>query len=140
MAGWGHFDRHFAIWAERNGYEMDYASMHDVYDNPDFLEPYDLIVQVGHDEYHTFEYRKVVDAHFARGGKPSAYPKSSPVRQELTERGRSNLSGSCRLRAPSRLAAVQRALGFLDRRNGRYRRSVQFGSRLQRMTGIRQFC
>ena len=101
MAGWGHFDRHFAIWAERNGYEMDYASMHDVYDNPDFLEPYDLIDQVGHDEYLTFEYHQVVDAHLARGGKPSAYPKSSPVRQEIAEHGRSNLSGSCRLRARS---------------------------------------
>jgi hypothetical protein len=48
MAGWGYFDRHFAIWAEQNGYEMDYASMHDIYDNPALLEPYDLIVQVGH--------------------------------------------------------------------------------------------
>jgi hypothetical protein len=69
MAGWGYFDRHFAIWAEQNGYEMDYASMHDIYDNPALLEPYDLIVQVGHDEYHTFEYRQAVDAHLARGGK-----------------------------------------------------------------------
>jgi hypothetical protein len=69
MAGWGYFDRHFAVWAEQNGYEMDYGSMHDVYDDPGLLEPYDLIVQVGHDEYHTVEYRKAVDAHLARGGK-----------------------------------------------------------------------
>jgi hypothetical protein len=55
--------------AEQNGYSLDYASMHDIYNDPKLLEPYDLIVQVGHDEYHTYEYRQAVDAHLARGGK-----------------------------------------------------------------------
>jgi hypothetical protein len=69
LAGWAHYDRIFAVWAEQNGYSLDYASMHDIYNDPKLLEPYDLIVQVGHDEYHTYEYRQAVDAHLARGGK-----------------------------------------------------------------------
>ncbi|MGD9193777.1 MAG: hypothetical protein PVH58_17785 [Desulfobacterales bacterium] len=69
IAGWAAYDRHFAIWAEQAGYEIEYACMHDIMDNPNLLKNYNVIVQVGHDEYHTYEYRQAVDAHLARGGK-----------------------------------------------------------------------
>ncbi len=72
--GWAAFDRHFAIWAENNGYEMDYITQHDLQANPDILKGYKCLVTVGHDEYYSWEMRKSLDkwmeagGHFARLG------------------------------------------------------------------------
>lgn len=69
ISGWAAYDRHFAVWAEQSGYEIDYATPHDILDSPDLLENYKVIVQVGHDEYHTFEYREAVDKFTKNGGR-----------------------------------------------------------------------
>ena len=69
IAGWATYDRHFAVWAEQSGYEIDYASPHDIFDNPDLLNDYKVIVQVGHDEYHTFDYRQALDRFIEDGGR-----------------------------------------------------------------------
>lgn len=73
-AGWAAYDRHFAIWAENNGYEMDYITQHDLQANSDILKDYQCLVTVGHDEYYSWEMRESIEkwleagGHFARFG------------------------------------------------------------------------
>jgi hypothetical protein len=73
-AGWAAYDRHFVIWAENNGYEMDFITQEDLHANPDILNGYKCLVTVGHDEYYTWEMREAMDrwieagGHFARLG------------------------------------------------------------------------
>ncbi len=67
-AGWATYERHFALWAEREGIALDYATQHDLQANPALLDNYDCLVTVGHDEYWTWEMRDAVDAFVDRGG------------------------------------------------------------------------
>ncbi len=71
-AGWFTHERRFVEWAERRGYELDYCISADLED-PDLLSPspgdgYDLLIQVGHDEYWSAPQRAAVEAHVAAGG------------------------------------------------------------------------
>ncbi len=68
LGGWASFDSHFARWAERSGYAIDYAEQHDILDNPNLLKNYNAVVCVGHDEYVTHEFRSALDAFVERGG------------------------------------------------------------------------
>jgi hypothetical protein len=67
-AGWASYERHFAVWAEREGIALDYATQLDLQANPALLDAYDCMVNVGHDEYWTWEMRDAVDAFVDRGG------------------------------------------------------------------------
>jgi len=67
-AFWATYERHFVVWAERNGYSFDYLTQHDLHEDPAALEGYDCAVVVGHDEYWTWEMRDVVDAFVDAGG------------------------------------------------------------------------
>ena len=67
-AGWASYERHFALWAEREGIALDFATQHDLQDNPALLDDYACLVSVGHDEYWTWEMRDAVDAFVDRGG------------------------------------------------------------------------
>ncbi len=69
FAGWASYDSHFVRWAERSGYVIDYANPHDIYEMPDLLDNYNVVVQVGHDEYHSRAYRDALERHLARGGR-----------------------------------------------------------------------
>ncbi len=67
-AGWASFDRLFAIWAERNGYEFDYITQHDIQADPDILQGYTCTVLAGHDEYWSWDMRKSLDNWIEAGG------------------------------------------------------------------------
>ncbi len=67
-AGWALDNRPFAIWAEENGYEMEYLTQLDLEHQPDVLGSYDLLVIAGHDEYWSWAQRDAVDAFLERGG------------------------------------------------------------------------
>jgi hypothetical protein len=67
-AGWATYERLFAVWAERNAYQLDYACQHDLHADPALLEGYGCLVLVGHDEYWTWEMREAVDRFVERGG------------------------------------------------------------------------
>lgn len=68
-AGWAQFDRHFAVWAEANGYEIDYITQTDLHYRPEILNDYACLTSCGHDEYWSREMREAVDAFVDRGGK-----------------------------------------------------------------------
>lgn len=72
-AGWATYDRLFAHWAEREGIALEFATQHDLQENPALLDAYDCLVNVGHDEYWTWEMRDAVDAFVDRGGNVARF-------------------------------------------------------------------
>ena len=66
-AGWPNWEHPFAVWAERNGYEIDVASSADLED-PSLLSRYRLLLSIGHDEYWSGPMRDSVEAFIAGGG------------------------------------------------------------------------
>ncbi|MCP5027481.1 MAG: hypothetical protein GY929_14485 [Actinomycetia bacterium] len=67
-AGWTNWERLFVVWAEQNGLRLDYATSLDLATEPDILEPYELYVSVGHDEYWSASMRDTVEGWVGRGG------------------------------------------------------------------------
>ena len=67
-AGWHNWERRFVRWAEGAGFRFDYAINSDLEFRPEILEPYRLLLSVGHDEYWSWGMRDTVDAHLGRGG------------------------------------------------------------------------
>lgn len=66
--GWFTHERRFAEWAERRGFELDYAVSSDLDAVDGVVDGYDLVVGVGHDEYWTAKARDRIDQHIAAGG------------------------------------------------------------------------
>ena len=68
-AGWAAYDRHFAVWAEENGYGIEYLTQQDLHYRGDLLGRYKCVVVVGHDEYWNWEMRDALDEFIEKGGK-----------------------------------------------------------------------
>jgi hypothetical protein len=66
-AGWPNAELGFVRWAERHGYELDYAVNADLERVPGLLDGRRLYLSVGHDEYWSWEMRDAVES-FVRGG------------------------------------------------------------------------
>jgi hypothetical protein len=62
------YQRPFFAWAESQGIALDYCSSVDLHLHPRILEPYRLLVSIGHDEYWSLEMRDQVEAFIAAGG------------------------------------------------------------------------
>ena len=67
-ASWSNWGARFADWAERHGFDIDYAANSDLQDDPTLLDDYRLMLSVGHDEYWSWEMRDTVESFVARGG------------------------------------------------------------------------
>jgi hypothetical protein len=68
--GWAMYERHFAHWAERNGYVVHYATNLDLHQQGEgLLRGYRCAVSVGHDEYWTASMRNAADSFLASGGQ-----------------------------------------------------------------------
>lgn len=67
-AGWAQYDRHFAVWAEAQGYELDVITQTDLHYRPELLEMYPCLTTSGHDEYWSREMRLAVEDWVERGG------------------------------------------------------------------------
>lgn len=72
-AGWASYERHFVRWAERNGYQLEFATQHDLHYRPEILEAYRCVVIVGHDEYWSAEMRDAMDAFVDSGGNVARF-------------------------------------------------------------------
>ncbi len=72
-AGWAMYERHFAVWAENNGYRLDFATQHDLHFRPELLKNYKSVVFVGHDEYWSAEMRDAVDTYVDSGGNVARF-------------------------------------------------------------------
>ncbi len=58
----------FVVWAEQNGYTLDYAANNDLEFRPEMLEHYKLVLSLGHDEYWSAPMRDNLEAFIADGG------------------------------------------------------------------------
>ncbi|MDH3682454.1 MAG: hypothetical protein OEV40_21175 [Acidimicrobiia bacterium] len=66
--GWFSHERRFVEWAEAAGYAFDVCVSSDLDDDPAVLDGYELLIDVGHDEYWSAGQRSTVEAHVAGGG------------------------------------------------------------------------
>lgn len=58
----------FVQWLERNGFEVEYCTSIDLHADPHFLDNYQLLLSVGHDEYWSKEMRDSVERFVGNGG------------------------------------------------------------------------
>jgi hypothetical protein len=68
FAGWSNWERTFVRWAEREGFDMDYATSEDLDSDEHLLDDYQLYVSVGHDEYWSAGMRDSVERFVENGG------------------------------------------------------------------------
>lgn len=87
-AGWASYERHFARWAERFGYRLDYATLHDLHEDPGLLDGYRCAVFVGHDEYWSAAMRDAVDAWIENGGRAARFAGNFLWQVRLEDEGR----------------------------------------------------
>jgi len=71
--GWHNWERRFVRWAEGAGYRFDYAINYDLHTQPELLQPYRLLLSVGHDEYWSWAMRDAVDAFVEAGGNAAFF-------------------------------------------------------------------
>jgi hypothetical protein len=72
-------------WAEKNGYVLDYAANSDLEIHPEILEPYKLVLSVGHDEYWSAKMRDNLEAYIKKGGNVAFFSGNSVCWQVRTE-------------------------------------------------------
>jgi hypothetical protein len=72
-AGWATYERHFAGWAESQGFTVDVATQHDLHRDRTLLDGYACVVFVGHDEYWSWEMRDAIDAYVDGGGRVARF-------------------------------------------------------------------
>ncbi len=75
----------FVVWAERNGYTLDYAVNYDLELIPGLLDPYRLVLSVGHDEYWSAPMRDTLEGFIGRGGNVAFFSGNSICWQVRTE-------------------------------------------------------
>ncbi len=63
------WEKHFVDWADRAGYEMEFATTYDLEYAPDMLDHYDVAIIAGHSEYWTWAMRSQMEAFIERGGR-----------------------------------------------------------------------
>ena len=64
----GRWELPFVVWAEENGYSLDYATNLDLELRPEIVKPYQLVLSVGHDEYWSTPMRDTIENYAAAGG------------------------------------------------------------------------
>lgn len=72
-SGWRRWEQPFVEWAERAGYQLDFASNFDLEFNPEMLKGYRLVLSVGHDEYWSSGMRDNLEKFIADGGNAAFF-------------------------------------------------------------------
>ena len=72
-ASWALYGRLFIVWAEANGYSLDYYTQHDLHHAPEILTTYRLSIVVGHDEYSSWPMREAIEKQLAAGGNHARF-------------------------------------------------------------------
>lgn len=86
-AGWATYERHFARWAEAEGFTVDVATQTDLHCIPGLLDGYGCIVLVGHDEYWTAEMRDNVERYVRNGGHVARFAGNFTWQIRLEDEG-----------------------------------------------------
>jgi hypothetical protein len=91
-AGWATYERHFALFAEGNGYQVDYAAQSDLHYDQHLLDDYKCVVFVGHCEYWTWEMRTAVDRFVEMGGNVARFAGDFSWQIRLEDEGRTQIA------------------------------------------------
>lgn len=75
----------FIVWAEQNGYALDYAANSDLEFCPELLENYRLVLSVGHDEYWSAPMRDSLETFITNGGNAAFFSGNSVCWQVRSE-------------------------------------------------------
>ena len=75
----------FIVWAEQNGYALDYAANSDLEYRPELLENYRLVLSIGHDEYWSGPMRDTLEAFITSGGNVAFFSGNSVCWQVRSE-------------------------------------------------------
>jgi len=86
-SGWFSHERRFVEWAEAAGYRFDTCISTDLHDDPSIADGYDLIIDVGHDEYWSARQRATIEAHVRRGGNLASMSGNTSFWQVRIEDG-----------------------------------------------------
>ena len=108
-AGWAQYDRHFALWADREGYARDTITQTDLHHRPGLLDDYACVVIVGHDEYWTREMRLAIEAFVAEGGHLVRLGANFTWQIRLEEEGRRQVCYKSRAQAEDPVYGTQDA-------------------------------
>lgn len=81
----GSWELHFVRWAEKNGYQIDYAVNSDLEFRPELLPHYRLVLSVGHDEYWSAPMRDNLEAFIRDGGNVAFFSGNSVCWQVRSE-------------------------------------------------------
>ena len=87
-AGWASYERHFARWAEKQGYLLDFATQHDLHRHPSLLDQYQCAIIVGHDEYWSGPMRDGIERFFENGGKVARFAGNFLWQTRIEDHGR----------------------------------------------------
>ena len=87
-AGWAQFDRHFAVWAEKEGYSLDMITQTDLHYRSELLDAYPCVTIIGHDEYWTREMRLAIETYLERGGRLARFGANFLWQIRLEDDGR----------------------------------------------------
>ena len=79
------WEQPFVVWAERNGYALEYAVNYDLEHLPGMLDAYKLVLSVGHDEYWSAPMRDAVEAFIGRGGNVAFFSGNTVCWQVRSE-------------------------------------------------------
>ncbi len=96
------YAQYLVRWMAKNNIAADFCTDIDIVANPSLLDPYQLFVDVGHDEYWTLGRRQTMDAFVARGGNAAYFQYCSDRRSSLIIRSRRDFDGDGRWRGPAR--------------------------------------
>jgi len=75
----------FVIWAEKNGYALEFAANDDLEFRPEILANYKLVLSVGHDEYWSTPMRDNLESWIAKGGNVAFFSGNTCCWQVRTE-------------------------------------------------------
>lgn len=67
----------FIVWADKNGYRLDYAVNADLEFHPEIVRRYPLVLSVGHDEYWSSGMRNNLEGYIAAGGNVAFFSGNS---------------------------------------------------------------
>ena len=81
----GSWERHFVRWAEKAGYQLDFAVNSDLEFRPELLQHYRLVLSLGHDEYWSAPMRDNLEAFIRAGGNAVFFSGNSVCWQIRSE-------------------------------------------------------
>ncbi len=86
------YAQYLVRWMAKNNLAADFCTDVDIVANPAILNPYQLFVDVGHDEYWTLGRRQTMDAFVARGGNAAYFGANTSWFQSRLEANSSGVA------------------------------------------------